>query len=107
MSKAGLVYYNNILAGRMERRGKEYVFTYDAGYLADPALPSIALSFPKSLKEFHSPVLFPFFYGLLAEGANKKLQCTSLKIDERDHFTRLLKTAAQTTIGAITVREDA
>jgi serine/threonine-protein kinase HipA len=106
MNKAGLVYYNDIPAGRLERRDKEYVFTYNTVYLADASLPPITLSFPKRMKEYHSPVLFPFFFGLLAEGVNKRLQCTSLKIDENDHFTRLIKTAGQTTIGAISVREE-
>ena len=58
----------------------------------------------KSEKEFYSDILFPFFYGLLAEGEEKVLQCRTLKIDENDHFTRLLKTADENTIGAITVR---
>jgi HipA-like protein len=106
MSKAGLVYYNGILAGRLELRGKEYVFTYDVSYLANTSLPPISLTFPKSRAEYRSPVLFPFFFGLLAEGANKRLQCSALKIDENDHFTRLLKTAGESTIGAITVREE-
>ena len=105
MNKAGLVYYNDIFAGRLEKRDKEYIFTYDTAYIADPSLPPVTLSFPKSRREYRSPVLFPFFFGLLAEGANKQLQCASLKIDENDHFTRLIKTAGQTTVGAITVRE--
>jgi HipA-like protein len=106
MSKSGLVFYNEILAGRIEYRDNEYVFTYDSAYIATEVLPSISLSLPKSRKIFHSPVLFPFFYGLLAEGANKHLQCEILKIDENDSFTRLLKTANEVTIGAITVKEE-
>jgi hypothetical protein len=42
---------------------------------------------------------------LLAEGENKLLQCRLLKIDEYDHFTRLLRTCATETIGGITVKE--
>jgi len=105
MNKTGLVYYNGILAGRLEQQDKEYVFTYDSTYLSDRSLPPIALSFPKSNRKYRSPVLFPFFFGLLAERSNKQLQCTMLKIDENDDFTRLIKTANETTIGAITVRE--
>jgi serine/threonine-protein kinase HipA len=105
MSKAGLVYYNDVLAGRLEFRSNEYTFTYDPAYLADGSLPSISLSLPKSRKEHRSSVLFPFFFGLLAEGVNKDVQCRALKIDEEDHFTRLLRTAGESTIGAITVRE--
>jgi len=46
-----------------------------------------------------------FFYGMLAEGINKDIQCRLLKIDEEDDFTRLIKTAGEDTIGAITVKE--
>jgi serine/threonine-protein kinase HipA len=49
--------------------------------------------------------LFPFFYGLLAEGENKDMQCRILKIDENDSFTRLLKTASEDTIGGVIVKE--
>lgn len=107
MSNSGLVFYNNILAGRLERRAEGYVFTYDQSYLNDISMPPVALSFPRSKKEHRSPVLFPFFAGLLTEGVNKDLQCSVLKIDEDDSFTRLLKTAGENTIGAVTVREEA
>ena len=45
-----------------------------------------------------------FFYNMLSEGANKALQCTTLKIDENDAFGLLLATADNDTIGAITVK---
>jgi HipA-like protein len=105
MNRTGLVYYNGIPAGELSRQDNEYVFTYDPDYLANASLPAIALCFPKSRREYRSVVLFPFFYGLLAEGTNKQLQCALLKIDENDSFTRLLKTADEATIGAITVKE--
>jgi len=105
MNRTGLVYYNGILAGELIRRDNEYVFIYDPDYLADASMPPVALCFPKNRKEYRSTALFPFFYGLLAEGANKRLQCTLLKIDENDSFTRLLKTANEATIGAIIVKE--
>jgi serine/threonine-protein kinase HipA len=105
MNKKGLVFYNEIHAGLLEYRDGEYVFRYDPLYLADRSLPPVSLSFPKKKSEYRSVALFPFFSGLLAEGAEKSLQCARLKIDENDHFTRLLKTAGKATIGAITVRE--
>jgi serine/threonine-protein kinase HipA len=73
--------------------------------LANPALPAISLTLPKREAVFQSRVLFPFFFGLLAEGENKLLECRLLRIDEEDHFTRLLRTCATETIGGITVRE--
>lgn len=103
--KKGLVYCNDRFAGVLEYRIGEYVFSYDPAYLGDGSLPPISLSFPKMKGEFLSSTLFPFFFGLLAEGNEKTLQCAALKIDENDHFTRLLKTAGSSTIGAVTVRE--
>jgi HipA-like protein len=41
---------------------------------------------------------------MLSEGANKKLQCRQLKIDENDYFGLLLATATHDTIGAVTVK---
>jgi len=105
MSK-GAVYNNGVLAGYLEKRGPgDYRFVYEEGYQNDPSAPAICLGIPKSQQEYSSPHLFPFFSGLLSEGINKEIQCRLLKIDEEDDFTRLLKTAGEDTIGAITVKE--
>ena len=50
-----------------------------------------------------SKVLFPFFYGLLAEGAQERMQCRTMRIDENDHFTRLAETCREGAIGAVYV----
>ena len=105
MAKAG-VYNNGVLAGTLEKKAPDdYRFTYNDEYLADPTRPSISLTLPRTTKEHQSLVLFSFFTGLLAEGINKNIQCRLLKIDEDDDFTRLLKTAGEDTIGAITIQE--
>jgi serine/threonine-protein kinase HipA len=105
MAKAE-IYNNKILAGYLEKRGSaDYYFAYEESYWAHPFLPSISLTLPKTQQAYQSPTLFPFFAGLLAEGINKDIQCRLLKIDEQDDFTRLLKTASEDTIGAITVKE--
>lgn len=98
------VYYNHILAGYLEKTGNSYLFEYTPNYL-NSELPAISFSFPKHTKFFESSSLFPFFSGLLSEGINKEIQCKAFQIDEKDEFTRLLKTAQKDTIGAITVRE--
>jgi serine/threonine-protein kinase HipA len=100
------VYCRGVLAGILvkDQRGC-YCFQYVPEYLSSPKCPAISLSFPKQEKPFESPVLFPFFFGLLAEGEDKDLQCRVLKIDEHDHFTRLLKTCQTETIGGVTVKE--
>ncbi len=105
MNRKGLVFCNGVLAGELEYRSGEYFFRYDPAYSGEGRLPPISLSFPKSKVEYRSPVLFPFFFGLLAEGAEKDLQCAALKIDENDHFLRLVKTCGEATIGAVTVVE--
>lgn len=99
------VYCRDIQAGVLTRNADGYVFEYLPVYLVNPALPAISLTLPKQEAAFRSAVLFPFFFGLLAEGEDKTQQCRLLRIDEDDHFARLLKTCATETIGGITVRE--
>jgi serine/threonine-protein kinase HipA len=99
------VLYNDIIAGYLSKVNGKYIFKYDEDYLSNEEYPSISLSLPKRKEQYESEKLFAFFYGLLAEGDNKEIQCRKLKIDERDHFTRLIKTAAENTIGAVTVKE--
>jgi len=103
----GLVYNNAGLAGFIEKdQAGQYTFRYADAYFNDRSKPSISLTFPKSQQEFHADQLFSFFYGLLSEGVNKDIQCRLLKIDEKDHFTRLLATAGDDPIGAITVKPE-
>lgn len=99
------VYNNKILAGTLEKTKEEFIFTYTDEYYNDDSKPAISLSLPKSKKQYHSKYMFPFFSGLLAEGLNKQIQCRTLKIDEQDDFTRLIKTATTETIGAITIKQ--
>ncbi len=106
MERSGLVYCAGRLAGRIEETASGYRFTYDSTYLADPAGRPVSATLPKRTEPYLSTVLFPFFFGLLAEGSLKDVQCRSLRLDENDHFGRLLKTAAVDTIGDVTVVEE-
>lgn len=100
------IYSDGVLAGVLTETDEgTYRFRYDDAFLADDKQTAISLSFPKSGKEFTSDTLFPFFYNMLAEGANKAYQCRTLKIDEDDAFGLLLATAHTDTIGAITVKK--
>ena len=90
----------DLFAGILERRvlkgaekGFEHVFTYDGDYVDDPLSPPVSLTLPKTKEPHVSRPLFPFFFGLLAEGGLKALQCRALRIDEREHFRRLIETA--------------
>ena len=106
MSRKGIVYCDGKVAGWIEEMQDGYRFSYDSGYLAASGTRSISLTLPKQPEPYTSKVLFSFFYGLLAEGILKETQCRKLKVDENDHFGRLLKTAHSDVIGAITIVEE-
>lgn len=99
------VYRNGILAGTLtEVARQQFVFRYDDIYFNDQNQPAISLTLSKNLQEHHSTFLFPFFFNMLSEGVNKKLQSTQLRIDETDSFGLLMATAQYDTIGAVTVK---
>jgi len=103
--KQALVYNNNELAGRLTLTDeKEYVFRYEDNYFRDSSKHGISLTLPKTLQEYRSKVLFPFFFNMLAEGLNRRLQSRQLQIDENDNFSLLLSTAGSDTIGAVTIK---
>lgn len=100
------IYCNKVLAGTLSQgRRDAYAFRYDDQYLADTQRPPISLTLPKTQQEYRSDHLFPCFFNLLSEGANRKLQSQQLAIDEKDYFGLLLATARHDTIGALTVKE--
>ena len=99
------IYRNGVLAGLLsEENRKSYKFRYEESYFNDRTKPAISLTLPKSKIEYTSHYLFPFFFNMLSEGVNRKLQSIQLKIDEEDNFGLLMVTAQYDTIGAITVK---
>ncbi|MBN4049732.1 HipA N-terminal domain-containing protein [Bacteroidales bacterium AH-315-N07] len=98
------VYRNGGLAGILIQHSRNsYEFRYDGAWFVNKGLPAISLTLPKSQQVYKSEHLFPFFYNMLSEGVNKKLQCRQLKIDENDHFGLLRATATHDTTGAVTI----
>ena len=101
--KCVTVYVKGVAAGVLARfRRGGYEFRYTRQY-RESSRPSVAFSLPKRRAVHRSDVLFPFFYGLLAEGVQKRLQCRTMRIDENDHFTRLSETCREGVIGAVYV----
>lgn len=99
------IYRNGTLAGTLtEENRQHFVFRYDENYFNDANKPAISLTLPKTQKEYSSKFLFPFFFNMLSEGVNRKLQSTQLRIDEEDNFGLLMATAQYDTIGAVTVK---
>lgn len=105
MRKAN-IYRNSELVGILTQFSpNDYEFRYDDNWFANRELPPISLTMPKSQQVYKSEYLFPFFFNMLSEGANRQLQARHLKIDEKDYFGLLLATAKTDTIGAITISE--
>ncbi|MFO7843543.1 MAG: HipA N-terminal domain-containing protein [Bacteroidales bacterium] len=101
------VYRNKDLAGELIQENKNsYIFKYNDSYFSNDSLPAISLTLPKSQQVYTSDFLFPFFFNMLSEGVNRKLQSRQLKIDEKDYFGLLMETAKFDTVGAITLKPD-
>jgi len=95
------VYVHDAEAGLLrETDDREYVFTYHDDYQGDP----VCLAMPVRQKVYRSDHLFPYFFNMLSEGANRQVQSTLLHIDEKDDFGIMLATAQYDTIGAVTVK---
>jgi serine/threonine-protein kinase HipA len=95
------VFVNNKEAGLLrEENGGGYTFSYNSGYNGSP----VCLAMPVRETTYTSEYLFPFFFNMLSEGANRKIQSQLLHIDENDDFGILLATAQTDTIGTVTIK---
>lgn len=105
MRKAA-VYHNKVLAGELiEVAHDHYIFRYDDAYFYNPKLPAISLTLPKTQQEYVSNRIFPYFSNMVAEGTNLAIQGHYLKMDANDTFQLLVATAANDTIGAVTLQQ--
>ena len=101
MSKA-LVEYKGKATGILEETDEGYEFRYDREYLADAAAAPVSLTLPLSEKPYKSPVLFPFFDGLIPEGWLLDVALRNTDISELDRFSLLLL-CCKDCIGAVSV----
>ena len=101
MSKA-LVEYKGKAAGILEETDEGYEFRYDKDDLADAAAAPVSLTLPLSEKPYKSPVLFPFFDGLIPEGWLLDVALRNTDISELDRFSLLLL-CCKDCIGAVSV----
>ena len=105
MRKAMILYKDQEAGVLAQQDDGSFMFQYTDVWIQNPACPAISPTLPKSSKEHYSPFLFPFFYNMLPEGSNKLIVCKHLRIDPDDHFSLLMATAANDSIGAITVKK--
>lgn len=99
------IYFNDTKAGVLTEHspGHGYRFEYDREYL-NSDLPSISATLSKSRDVYESEYLFPFFVNMLPEGANRRVICRNLRLDETDFFGLLSAMAGKDFIGAVNVR---
>lgn len=99
------VYFNNTKVGILTEQtpGIGYSFQYYKDYLDSPK-PPISATLPKRSDAFCSEHLFPFFANMIPEGANRRVICRSLRIDEHDFFGLLEAMADKDFIGAVNIR---
>jgi serine/threonine-protein kinase HipA len=99
------IYYNGVPAGILSKEMGGYRFTYNEDYLNKTGNRPLSITLPLRREPYESTNLFPVFVNMLSEGANRRMQCLLLKIDENDYFSLLLATAREDSIGPITVKK--
>lgn len=96
------IYRKDILAGILTEDGGEYRFCYDSTFLArEDALP-VSLTLPLQNEPFVSPVLFPFFDGLIPEGWLLDVALRNTDISVLDRMSLLLLCCKEC-IGSVSV----
>lgn len=96
------IYRKGILAGLLTEDEGEYRFRYDESYLKRANAKPISLTLPLQEDAFISPVLFPFFDGLIPEGWLLDVALRNTNISVLDRMSLLLLCCKEC-IGAISV----
>ena len=96
------IYRKELLAGVLTEDGGEYRFCYDEAYLARKDAQPVSLTLPLQTEAFVSPVLCPFFDGLIPEGwlLDVALRDTDISILDR---MSLLLLCCKDCIGSVSV----
>lgn len=96
------IYRKGILAGILTEDGGEYRFCYDNVYLTREDAQPISLTFPLQTETFVSPILFPFFDGLIPEGWLLDVAIRNTDISILDRMS-LLQLCCKECIGSVSV----
>lgn len=102
--RQALVYRKDVQAGVLTENEGEYTFVYDSGYLQIDDAKAISLTMPLQKEAFVSPVLFPFFDGLIPEGWLLDVALRNSDISILDRMSLLLL-CCKDCIGSISVVE--
>ena len=100
--KAALIQYKGKTAGILKETDEGYEYSYAPEYLSSADSQPVSLTLPLSDNLFKSPVLFPFFDGLIPEGWLLDVALRNTDISELDRFSLLLL-CCKDCIGAVSV----
>lgn len=84
------IYRKGLLAGILTEDGGEYRFCYDEGYLKGEDAQPVSLTLPLQTEAYVSPVLFPFFDGLIPEDWLLDVALRNTDISMLDRMSLLL-----------------
>ena len=96
------IYRKGVLAGMLTEDGGEYRFCYEQAYLAREDAHPVSLTLPLQAEAFVSPVLFPFFDGLIPEGWLLDVALRNTDISVLDRMSLLLLCCKEC-IGSVSV----
>lgn len=96
------IYRKGVFAGILVEDGGEYRFCYDKAYLSQENPQPISLTLPLQQEAFVSPVLFPFFDGLIPEGWLLDVALRNTDISVLDRMSLLLLCCKEC-IGSVSV----
>ena len=105
MSKKGLVYKKEKLAGVIWENENGYHFQYDKLYLKNPEYGEISRTLPLRKEIYNNKNMIPFFDGLIPEGWLLKIAVDNWKLNPRDRMSLLL-TLCQNNIGDVSIKKE-
>lgn len=94
--------FNKTRAGWLTQDENGFHFVYDSNYLSASKPMAVSLTLPLQKETFHSPILFPFFDGLIPEGWLLDIAEKNWKLNPRDRMGLLLA-CCKDCIGAVSV----
>lgn len=98
------IYYDTHLAGQLtETDDGEYIFQYNAEYIANYPGQFITFSMSVRVEPYTDNRLFPFFEGLIPEGWLLNIATKNWKVNPNDRMGLLLA-CCQNCIGAVSVK---
>lgn len=96
------VLMHGVWAGDILEQERTYRFTYRPEFLKRPNARAVSVTLPLRSEPYDSPILHPFFDGLIPEGWVLSIAERNWKLKERDRMGLLLVCCADP-IGAVSI----